>query len=591
MVHFLYRVIMPIKNIFLFISLLFLNALHGYAQNNVLFDVFANEEYAYQKKYKEVKDYELNINGEIDIEYFALRNERGMNYDRLNKMIEAMALTEWKDKQKKFELNNEVKAKIAAYNELKFRNNDRHEQGIDDDFNPQLKSIDINVLSVCNNIVTFYQNFKYNLNTTMSRYNNRDIDADIIKYYTLDIYTQKMMPLKAIFNDANTIAVEQELLPFLNQFEKEIKAYLEANPEEENEEYESDEEEAYQRNKAVKNIKLSGKINIKDADIYWYGWGLMLNFPEYCKSSVITKGESFSVFIPFDKCKATLDLFPSYASLKQLIKPAHQFTNFDYFEMLNEYSKFRHEPSVTSLFKINNVLEKPKSLTSKSYQVFKDNNKNYRGDFVFEFDQKARNFQQEAAKAMHTYYLENINGKPVKRVNKSSSQKVNYIYDEKGNLIVRKSEESLSGNDYYYFYNLDNCYSFSVESGQFSGDERIAKTSFKNGELCLKDMCLTFDKNMQVIGVKMLKSLNNDIELGFDEKGRLVEGHTENDRYNYYFEFDAYDRLVKYITFEYQKISKELVYFYKDQERLPYLQQKHTYNNDIFEEETYDWEF
>jgi hypothetical protein len=104
-------------------------------------------------------------------------------------------------------------------------------------------------------------------------------------------------------------------------------------------------------------------------------------------------------------------------------------------------------------------------------------------------------------------------------------------------------------------------------------------------------MCLTFDKNMQVVAVKMLKYRNNDIELGFDEKGRLVEGHTENDRYNYYFEFDAYDRLAKYATYEYQKVMKEVMYFYKEQERLPYLQKKHTYNNDIFEEEVYEYEY
>jgi hypothetical protein len=96
---------------------------------------------------------------------------------------------------------------------------------------------------------------------------------------------------------------------------------------------------------------------------------------------------------------------------------------------------------------------------------------------------------------------------------------------------------------------------------------------------------------MQVIAVKMLKYQHNDTEIGFDEKGRLIEAHTENDRYNYYFEFDYNDRLIKYSTYDFQKVSKELIYFYKDQERLPYLQKKHTYDHDIFEEESYSWEY
>jgi hypothetical protein len=96
---------------------------------------------------------------------------------------------------------------------------------------------------------------------------------------------------------------------------------------------------------------------------------------------------------------------------------------------------------------------------------------------------------------------------------------------------------------------------------------------------------------MQVVAIKMLKYQHNDIELGFDDKGRLVEGHTENDRYNYYFEFDIKDRLIKHSIYEYQRVSKEVVYFYKEEQRLPYLQKKHTYNNEIFEEESYNWEY
>jgi hypothetical protein len=132
---------------------------------------------------------------------------------------------------------------------------------------------------------------------------------------------------------------------------------------------------------------------------------------------------------------------------------------------------------------------------------------------------------------------------------------------------------------------------FDLKNSDFVGEERVEKITLKNNELCLSDICLTFNENMQVVAIKTLKYQFNDTEIGFDEKGRIVEAHTENDRYNYYYEFDALDRLIKYSTYEYQRISKEVVYLYHEDKRLPYIQKKHTYNNDIFEEETYEWEY
>ncbi len=52
------------------------------------------------------------------------------------------------------------------------------------------------------------------------------------------------------------------------------------------------------------------------------------------------------------------------------------------------------------------------------------------------------------------------------------------------------------------------------------------------------------------------------MEVGFDEKDRVIDAHNENDRYNYYFEYDAQDRLVRYSYNEYQKLKKEVVFYY-----------------------------
>ncbi|HRG57320.1 MAG TPA: hypothetical protein PK323_00090 [Bacteroidia bacterium] len=583
-----------IKLLFSILLISFVNK--GFSQSSVVFDVFSNHEYFYQNKYKEVKDFELNLNGEFDIEYFAMRNEGGNNFERINRQIENLALEAWKDKQKKYELNNEIKAQIVKYNEFKLRRNNKYEQGVEDDFNPQLHAIDIKLLSVCNQIFTCYLNYEFKVTSNNNRYSNETVEINITKYFTFDVFTQKISQLKAEFNENNLAQTQQEVLPYVNQFFSELDIYFKENPDEveiEDEEIinEEENETGYQRQEKGQRKFDQHKFDIKETHIYWFAWGMMISVPPYCKSSYISNGDSYSVFVPFEKCKNLLDLFPAYHSYKQLIKPSLLFQNFDYFEVLNDYNKFRHEPSVTSLFKTNNVLDKPKQLSVASYQIFKDNNKNHRGDFIYEFDMKANNFQLQAAKSDYSYFIEKNNGKTSKKVNKNNSKKSIHFYDEKGNLIHKKSDEPANGGDQFFFYNADNCYTFSLDFSNDLFEEKLNKISFKNSELCLTDVCLTFDKNMQVIAVKMLKYQHNDVELGFDEKGRLVEAHTENDRFSYYYEFDKYDRLIKYSMYEYQRVSKELIFYYKEMERLPYLQNKHTHNNDIFEEESYTWQY
>ncbi|MFN5831004.1 MAG: hypothetical protein ACK46R_09660, partial [Bacteroidota bacterium] len=113
--------------------LLVLSSSLALAESNKAYDVFTNKEYSYERKYKELKDFEINLNGSIDVEYFAMRNEQGNMYDELNAGIENIALHEWKEKQKKFELNNALKLQIAAYNNFINRSNDRYSRGIDND--------------------------------------------------------------------------------------------------------------------------------------------------------------------------------------------------------------------------------------------------------------------------------------------------------------------------------------------------------------------------------------------------------------------------------------------------------------------------
>lgn len=568
-------------------------------QYNSVYDVFTNESYNYQSKYKEVKDVGLNLNDEIGVNYFAFRNKLD-DYSKMNTEIEQLALNSWQNDQSKLKLQNEVKAVLANYNKFKYSKNNKQSRGLEGKFGDiELKDIEVDVLAVCNEIITFKQVFEFSV-ASRSNYNQSSLEINVSHYYTYDIIRQKRSEIKYEFNDKEITILKQFVDPYVIAFNKEIKTQfseeeiqnLNENLYDDEDNEEADEDKLINRNIKLKSDEEKLKdIDYNEANFYWYAWGLMIQFPAYCKSTNISNGLSFNVFLPYNECKVLLDLFPNYQSYERLFKPMHNFNKFDYFEIINNYSKFRQEPKITNLFSLNNALDEPKKLTVASYQTFKDHTKNHRGNFIYDFDVRAKNFQKHASSIDFTAYYENYNGKLTLKKNNFKPDKNNLVYDERGNLIIKKMNDLEAGGDFLFFYNQSQCYYFRQEKLSDENQEKLMQISLNKGEICLSDVCLTLDENMHVCAVKSTRNTQNDLQLGFDHKNRLVEAHSENDRYNYYYQYDELDRLIKYSYYEYSRVEKEVEFFYQDQKRLPFLQKKHTVTHETFEEESYEWEY
>jgi hypothetical protein len=57
---------------------------------------------------------------------------------------------------------------------------------------------------------------------------------------------------------------------------------------------EADEDELINRNIILKSDEEKLKdIDYNEANFYWYAWGLMIQFPAYCKSTNISNGLKF----------------------------------------------------------------------------------------------------------------------------------------------------------------------------------------------------------------------------------------------------------------------------------------------------------
>jgi hypothetical protein len=76
---------------------------------------------------------------------------------------------------------------------------------------------------------------------------------------------------------------------------------------------------------------------------------------------------------------------------------------------------------------------------------------------------RAKNFQKHASSIDFTAYYENYNGKLTLQKNNFKPDKNNLVYDERGNLIIKKMNDLEAGGDFLFFYNQSQCYYFRQE--------------------------------------------------------------------------------------------------------------------------------
>ena len=122
-------------------------------------------------------------------------------------------------------------------------------------------------------------------------------------------------------------------------------------------------------------------------------------------------------------------------------------------------------------------------------------------------------------------------------------------------------------------------------------DEGIKKLSFRNNELRFANTGYQLNEKKEPVFITGSKYRYEDLHIGRDSLGRIIESHRENDRYNQYFTYDQLSRFTLFQSYDYQRQISKVEYFYKDSNPLPYQQIKITSQHETVESEVYTYEF
>jgi hypothetical protein len=578
----------------------------------VVYDVFTNQSIEVNIYYKEIIPEQPFIKGKIELNYLSLI-ENSAAAKSINKQAMDICLQYLNKEAAYLKLHAEMAKKQDVLNELNnSKNQIRHRQENASNLSPNLSGINCNVVSLISDVLLFEIKFQFK-----SSYGMEDNDILILHYYNANLKTGQVQPWKNNMNNSQLDKIQKLISPKLNETYNLATSKLDFNELsmlEEEDEYEEEYDEDYENeenegkkstgtdSKTIECEDICERINLKEADIYWYGWGLMISFQPYSHSSKIFMGRPFSIFIPLQEAKEILASIPEFAFVQKLKQPETKLRNFNYDKLVNSIGELRKEPKIQDVIQKNLLNKIPKTMVMESFQLFENREKNYRAKSIYEF---------------------NTNGKLISKMEYNDREELNrsyfYDYDKAGNIILitkkaqRGEEETeafhydtnanlnhkifISGSSNFikhnYFYNGNFIYTYEQGLLDYEDKAKIKQMVFDGKEFCLENVCYILDSSGVTKGLKANKYTMNQGQVGRDGQGRIIQTHFENDRYNFYFNYDSLGRFAIYQSFQYHNPEVELQYHYEGNSMFPYKQTKLSTRsgNNTMELENYTWEF
>lgn len=596
------------------------------ASGDVVYDVFNTREWSLHLSYKEKIVRQMNGNVETTFQWPAFTDSLQPGVSTLNANLRRLATTDWLSDQLYARLLGDFRNKEKVRREIYYsRSNSDDRYDRETAPYPEINEVELKIHAIVGSIVWVEATFS-------AETDSRNRDELTVKYYyqgNLKTGELRRMSFDQVHYDRQALAkflaplfTQQYLLHTDKLSESEKKRRFPAGDEDadnasgnnkrfwdqndgtalaEDPEEEQRTIEINSMDSASVCADLCVHIDFRELDFYCYGWGLVVGFQEASSSSRIYNGEPFYLFLEGEQQR----MFSEIVRLPQLAPPAvlpvNYFKGFNYTALTNGFSMLRNAPDIFQLLNNEkNSSQHVQVLVTESYQLFKNDQRNYRGRFVSFFhkdgyltrkiflDEKSDTatdlrFVYDAANRLSELYGFGYRRQP---------ERTSYRYDQAGNLVFVEQMEGKELSQTRYFYSGHVLFFFSI-SDKEAPDEQLSEMSFAGKECCFKTACYKLNDRWEPIQQTSRKYAHEEVHIGRDAAGRLMEVHTENDRYNYYFDYDSLNRFSLFSTFEETRPLVRLSYQYKDHHRLPYEQLKISLHGgqEILEKEVYTWEF
>ena len=579
-----------------------------------IIDVFNNKTYSFKQIYKEVKSTQINVFGETQVITYVPENANTIPLKKISDRMFAITNIEWNNEGSFLLLYKEAKNKISVYLELINSRNYRNDYGEYDEENrsiPRLKEIECKPISVTDQLIWYRIEYTFEIS---SRNRDDQHEVKVIHFYTANGITGQVNQIRNTLNQNSLETVTKKLVPYfthdyLIRTEKLSAPEIVESVSGEGE-YEEDQVEIVDRiHHPMQNMigkdstqicsDLCEHLNFSESEFYLFGWGIVVEFPQFSVSSKVYGGDAFSIFLPYNKVEFLRPYLPTIyfpATGKNISSTVKGFNEKKLIENIGKINNF---PSIENIVAQQSGNKKVKSIFINSYQLFKDDKSNYRGRFTIKYDSTGkiteRTFENEnkvlSSKEFLHYDKLNRLIESRRTGDRYYTEDHYYFYDTNNNLSSHYSYDENSTYAEYFFYNNNCVYRINIGNLIVNSSEPIASYTINGNEITFGGVTYVMDQNNCPTGMRKAKYSYQQFQVGHDDKGRIIESHFENDRRNCYFDYDKENRIARCQNFEFQNPSVILDYYYSEEQPLPINNLKRSIQNNILEKEEYSYEY
>ncbi len=552
----------------------------NFLQAQGIYNVFTNKEIKFDNDfYKDVYSKNPIFKTKVEIRSFKLKEDGSKIIKKINEQSYNLCNDYISKESQSLMLYKELKMKLEVYNQMVNSRNDSYRKDGCSISMFQLEEVESEVISTVDNKLFIKVNLSFK-----SQYprNSYDDAINIDHYYIADLRTGTIKRWSNKLSSSEVKIIQNKISKRLNETYSNVEA-----------------EEKYTALKVLENTRGRGyghyeeentndtvnneenvalRVYLKEADIYWFAWGIIIGFQEYTNSSEIYYGSPFQMFIPWDEAKEIFSSIAGFSFLNKLYQPQTEIRNFNKNEMIKNTIVYEKVPDFMDVLKINPLTIAPKTLLIESRQIAENGYTSYRNKIELEFNEKAKILQKITFKDSINIsnkeffvYDNKANIIRTSRVNYRNQETIKeFIYSKQNNLIQMNNINSSNPESHYYFYNANKTYTFSLSMPFEINKYTVSCFEQKKNEYSTNSIIYILNDEGNVIGKNSHASSTYMGQVGRDSLGRIVESHSERDRYNHYWDYDENGRIVSYQFYEYQNVKKEKVFYYKDNSSLPY---------------------
>ncbi|MCF8219573.1 MAG: hypothetical protein K9J21_11410 [Bacteroidales bacterium] len=547
-------------------------------------DVFQNTNYETIRLAKSVLPENDHISGKVDVTYFGLQQPAPEGTVEISPKIFELC-RRWVDNPKEYlklhklaeERLGVVKYIMSIAEDLNVHYNELN------DLTFGLKSIDCKPISVVDSKMFFHVEFEFKLfNNPYFRYYENFV---VSKFFTVDLRNAEVASVKVNLTNKMTRKIKKQISPALHKLydtlslkQKLSGGQMLLSLDKYNYMSEPERIRAKDSLKAVDTEKNILKyINLNEADFYWYGWGVMVRFQEYTKSSKIFLGNSVSIFIPYDEARKIFSDVSEFTFLQELRKKPVKVENFhyDYKDRINGIHEYTTQPDIHDLIRINSPDKLPEMIVRKSYYKKENGDTSFHEKSTWTFDEQGKPIVYKTWNLQGLYrsvfYYYNEAGNITRRkTNFETGNKVyvkEYSYDKKENIVQWESFENFNFSRRRFFYNGNYGYYFDHLNSNYNRlvpEYGIDELCFETDKLYVNDFCYYFNEEGDLLGKKSDKYVSQKLLLARDEKGRISESYREGERDANYYSYDSLGRLKSWIS-----DKKKVTFNYTDDSYFP----------------------